>query len=1223
MSNVISISSHRDTATVAEGFRPEPGLSDAEARHRALDTESSCIVEAPAGSGKTGLLMQRLLKLLAHPSVSTPEEVLAITFTKKATAELRHRVLEQLQLAPEPPPPGAKPFDLQTRVFAQAVLDRDRQLGWNLLDRPQRLNIRTIDSVAGEIARSLPLLSGAGGQGTPTESAESLYREAARRTLRQLGSPDKPTLDAAIRTVLLHRDGNLADCESLLARMLQQREQWGELIPLTPGTLDDATLDREVRPRLERSLEAIVCVGLSRALHAIPPRLLRDLTAFAARLGIEPGYKGDPSPIAICAAKHLPPEAAAAHLDHWLALIGLLIKPSDGQWRAGFSANHIKFALPRADRAWLRERIDEIEDDEDLREALHAVIKLPPPRFPDDQWIVARALFHLLRHSLAELKVLFAERAECDFAEVALSAREALQSNSDFVSTTGTRLQHLLVDEMQDTSAGQYELIHLLTQSWDGHSQTLFLVGDPKQSIYLFRQARVERFLRTMREARLGDIPLAPLRLSANFRTQATLVTALNRTFTVLLPSKTASENHGETAEVPFTEATPTKDATDHEIEWHLTFPPEDPETGEPLTGPEARIQHERNEALTIRRRIEEWRKKPLPPGRTNPWSIAVLARNRNHLTAIIREFNSTDHGAPIRFCAVDIDSLAERPEVLDALALIRALLHPADRIAWLATLHSPHTGLGLADLLALTGEGPEAAPEATIADLIPARLHLLSAEGKQLLSRSWSILGAALANLGRAPLSTQAERTWRSLGADAPLTTESRTNVQRVFAILRELESVGPIDLNALNTRIARLYSQPPAGDFDVELMTIHKAKGLEWDVVIIPGLERQERISNPELLHWLELDGPDDEAHILLAPIWRKGETSDKLNQWMKSVRTAREAAERKRLFYVACTRAREELHLFAATKLKANGDLATPAPTSLLKTCWPVAQPLFQLQLELTLQTPDEPSPVPAVVVMRPKAAQATFAFAAGAAAEPDLPPPLIHRLPMDFDPLARFNTSEADRLPYPAAADLPQAPAFDRPEGSFAVRAFGNVVHRYLQLLSTRLEAELTPEALLAELPSWEPRLTASLRGEGLVPSLAVREASRAVRFLISALRDATGRWILAPHATSTSEHELVALTGRTLRADRIFIAGSAPGLTGSDCVWIVDFKTTEVGSRSADAFAESEIAKYRPQLQSYAEIYRSATAAIRPIHLGLYYPGTARFLHWAALNVQLR
>ena len=115
-----------------------------------------------------------------------------------------------------------------------------------------------------------------------------------------------------------------------------------------------------------------------------------------------------------------------------------------------------------------------------------------------------------------ELQLVFAERGECDFAELGLLAKTALRREGgvhDLEAALGMKLQHLLVDEMQDTSTSQYELIELLTQSWDGHSQTVFLVGDPKQSIYLFRQARVERFVRTMLTEQLGDLPVGCLRL--------------------------------------------------------------------------------------------------------------------------------------------------------------------------------------------------------------------------------------------------------------------------------------------------------------------------------------------------------------------------------------------------------------------------------------------------------------------------------------------------------------------------------------------------------------------------------------------------------------------------------------------------------------------------------------------------------------------------------------
>jgi ATP-dependent helicase/nuclease subunit A len=161
-----------DEPTVAGGDAVEP--PDAAARAQALDIRRSFIVEAPAGSGKTGLLIQRFLKLLGDESVASPEQVLAITFTLKATAEMRDRVLEHLEAAARGTPVSGE-FARRTRALAEAVLERDGRLGWSLLEHPHRLNIRTIDSVCAEIARTLPVLSGSDGRLSPAIDAPPLY----------------------------------------------------------------------------------------------------------------------------------------------------------------------------------------------------------------------------------------------------------------------------------------------------------------------------------------------------------------------------------------------------------------------------------------------------------------------------------------------------------------------------------------------------------------------------------------------------------------------------------------------------------------------------------------------------------------------------------------------------------------------------------------------------------------------------------------------------------------------------------------------------------------------------------------------------------------------------------------------------------------------------------------------------------------------------------------
>jgi ATP-dependent helicase/nuclease subunit A len=1182
--------------------------SDLDAREQALDTRMSFIVEAPAGSGKTGLLMQRYLKLLAEPAVAQPEEVLAITFTNKATSELRERILHQLHAAAAGEP-GGDAFEQRTLDFAAAVLARDRALGWRILERPERLNIRTIDSICAEISSSLPLLSGSGGSRRPTTDAKPLYQLAAERTLLQLGGTDRE-LHEALRVVLLHRDGSLRNATELLANMLEDREQWGELIPLESTEMSADHLDSIVRLKLERAFEAIVCSALTRAANLMPPGMLHRLTALAADLGLREGYKDGENRIAFCALRKEPPAEAAEHLDHWQALISLLLTQA-GSWRKAIDSRSMTFVANDSDKKQLKALIEEHKSD-DLCAALCAVRELPPARYPDDQWAVTKALFRVLRRALAELKVVFAERAVCDFAELSIAAREALRAVADakddsivdLCLTSGGRLSHLLVDEMQDTSAAQYELIQSLTRTWDGQTQTMFLVGDPKQSIYMFRQARVERFLRTMRERRLGDIELVPLRLTANFRSQGELVREVNSTFEQIFPSLDEVSRTRNTIDVPFVDATATRDSTDSlAMAWHALD-----RGAEPVSTAEA--EHARD----IRSIIEHWRNKPLPEGRSEPWSIAVLARNRSHLDPIVAELKR----ANIEYRAIDIDPLTNRAEVQDALALTRALLHPADRAAWLAVLHAPWCGLALADLLTLVGEGAGTDTHATLPSLIAARSSMLSAQGQVLLERAWRVLRTSLETLGATPFAVHIERTWRSLGGDATLTPAEQNNVLRFFDTLREVVAESSfVDLDRLKARLEKLYAESASGNVDVELLTIHKAKGLEWDVVLVPSLERKSGSNGAELLRWLELDETDEDVSpIVLAPIVGRGEESNKLHQWLNRAQAARENAERKRIFYVLATRAREELHLFASARRNVGGEFAAPATGSLLSAIWNAAKPAFERQ-NSSLLTELSDSLHRTEFADDEHEVEPELALAASAATA--WPPPLLHRLPSDFDPVARFTHAGASKLRYTPASALRHAPAFDRPEGSFAVRAFGNVVHRYLQVLSERLE-NVSAAAMLEELPSWQARLAASLRGEGLAPSLAASEAARALGALTNTLQDPAGVWLLSPKSSAFTERALAfaspSLT--SLRVDRTFVAGPTPMSDGGPlCTWIVDFKTSVPGGLSAEAFETAERAKYAPQLNAYADAARALTPGPLAIMLALYYPLVPRLLCWPA------
>ena len=1195
-----------------DGTRPP----DWEERERALDVGQSWIVEAPAGSGKTGLLIQRYLKLLDDEMVEKPEQVLAITFTKKAAAEIRDRVLGELEsarlgLALK----RGDAFERESRRLAEAVWRRDTALGWGLLESPRRLKIQTIDSVCGEIAASLPVLSGSGGGQAPVTDAMRLYRMAAKRTLMQLGGVDA-ALNESLRMVLLHRDGNLEECETLLAEMLHLRDQWGRLIPLREQELDDAFLDGVVLPKLERALELAVCGGLSQLAQSVPADFLQELAALASSLALNDPYEREVSPLAACAGRGVPGLECAEDLAHWRALIHLTVTPSGGTWRKSFAKNTMGFETTKAQRKAMRALLDQISHREDLLKEIEKVDALPPAQYPEEQWKVAKALFRVLRRALVELKLVFAERGECDFTEVALQAKDALETEggvSDLAVALGMEFRHLLIDEMQDTSTSQYELIELLTRGWDGHSQTVFLVGDPKQSIYLFRQARVERFVRTMETEELGELPLGLLRLKANFRSQAGLVDTFNNDFQRLFPVRVLT-NHPE--EVPYEEAIavrPTRPEGQSAV-WHCDALLAGLR-GEGLT--EEKQKRRKAEAEKIRSVAAGWRARPLPEGRTEPWKIAVLVRGRSHLTEIVAALKREDGGGPIPFRAVDIDALNERQEVLDLVALTRALMHPADRVAWLAVLHAPWCGLELADLHVLSGADDPAWAERCVEELIVERAHLMSDDGCARLERVWPVMQVAVNMRGRLTMAQWVERTWRTLGGDASLNEEALENSRRYLELLDEIEAEagneGLVDLRMLEERLSKLFAAAHAVPGAVELLTIHGAKGLEWDVVMVPGMERRAQTSRGRLLTWDEIDQEDAEvARVVLAPIVGKGRENDELNVWLKGIHGAREAAERKRLFYVVCTRAREELHLFASPETTKDGKIS-PEPGSLLKTAWEVAKEHFTAAAD---------SGVGRVLEMPVR----EDVFVGDLAARGDDPevvrPPVLKRLPLSFD--ARARMAGVTRLPYGEAEQFGVSATFERPEGSFAARAFGNTMHAFLDVLTQRMAEGAEVNALLREVRGWGGRIQAVLRGDGLPKAMADRLGQQVLAGLTNALTDPEGAWVLGARDEGVSEFALTAWRERrsSIRLDRMFRAGVEPMVAGTECLWIVDYKTTTHGSAGIESFLAGEREKYGPQLEAYTRMMsgEAVRAGDDGVRLALYYPMLSRLVWWRPESV---
>ena len=197
---------------------------DQSQREQAVDPSRSVLLSAPAGSGKTGVLLLRYLRCLL--CVERPEQVVAITFTNKAAGEIKERVMAALQSAEAMPINSV--FDRDIRDAVLAVREHQARLGWNLLENSARLRIATFDSFCGSLVRRLPLLSGLGAA-APVSDSEALYREAILELFRQLDDPQCPApLREALESLLRYGSNRIETLQPLLSALLAKRDQWQE-----------------------------------------------------------------------------------------------------------------------------------------------------------------------------------------------------------------------------------------------------------------------------------------------------------------------------------------------------------------------------------------------------------------------------------------------------------------------------------------------------------------------------------------------------------------------------------------------------------------------------------------------------------------------------------------------------------------------------------------------------------------------------------------------------------------------------------------------------------------------------------------------------------------------------------------------------------------------------------------------------------------------------------
>ncbi|HQR60020.1 MAG TPA: UvrD-helicase domain-containing protein [Methylophilaceae bacterium] len=1031
---------------------------DAANRERALALESF-IVEAPAGAGKTELLTQRYLKLLAV--VQEPEEIVAITFTNKAAAEMRSRILQSLQDVAD----GVaidKPHKQKTRELALKALARSAEKQWNLLEQPARLRINTIDSLCSFLARQMPLMSRFGGQPAVVDDAFIHCEAAARRALATL---EDEAGDGVVTEALRYLDNDAVRLTDLLARMLAKRDQW----------LHHTT---HVQEDVEMALRQLIQQDIAQAASLLSPDLQQRLM-----------------PVARFAASNLECNHLISLLLDWDSTI--LARPEAlPLWRGVCellltSGDDFRKALDK------RQGFPATDDGRKQKEALLEIIAmLPSPQplarircLPDaqseEEKRIVAALARLLQLAAAHLLIVFQETGEVDFVEVAGRALAALQDDdgvTDLALKLDYKIQHLLVDEFQDTSPMQVELLRRMTQGWlpdDG--RTLFCVGDPMQSIYRFRKADVGLFLQVANYG-IGDLQLQRLHLTRNNRSCPAVVDWVNSAFEKMFP-KQDDEERGAIRYRPFA-ATKASEPNEGVLVHSLVLGADS--RGDDMAAEEARFLT----ALIARERA-------LDPKA----SIAVLVRARAHLEALVVEIRSRH--PDLRFQAVEIEQLGGRQTVQDIHALTCALFHRADRVHWLAILRAPWCGLTLADLHMLAADDHSANIWQLMQD--EARLSRLSDDGRKRLLHVRDVIAEAYAHQGRQPMRRWVESVWLRLGGAACLWDAG--DVRDVQAFLDLLERMEVFDAAQLQSRMEKLYAAPDVqADESLQFMTIHKSKGLEFDTVILPGLHRTSKNGDPQLLLWEEVAIEGTPSQLVAAPYVPRHKRDDlpSTYDYLQNLERERESNETTRVLYVAATRTRRRLHLVGAVRPDGKGEIKAPA-NSLLRLLWESVGGEF-LNAE------------PRAEIV---ATETSSAFI-----------PSLVRLPQVAVPeLLQSGTPAAVR------------PAFDEAATDTNIRSIdtscGTLVHLYLEMMADDGLQDWSSQRLHGlqfAMQTW-------LQGHGHARDEARQGAERVLHALCHTLDSEAGQWVLASRGSAASELALATADGSqfaTYVIDRTFV-----------------------------------------------------------------------------------
>ena len=1126
--------------------------ADAKNRLQALE-HSSFIVEAPAGAGKTELLTQRFLKLL--PTVKQPEEIIAITFTNKAAAEMRLRILDSLIAADK----GLKPTKTHkqtTYELSQKALQHAAAHDWQLIENPSRLRIFTIDSLCAHLARQMPLMSRFGAQPRVTDNANVLYTQAAEHTLALLEHKD---YSEVIKAALRYVDNDASQLTNLLVSMLAKRDQW----------LSQA--QHEINPlQLQKTLRYLVKQALQATERAVPTalqRLLMPIARFAAA-----NLLADD----LLAEKHqadmpltdwqTPLQAAPEDLAMWRALADLLLK-DNGEPRLSVDKRHGFPAteVGKAQKLALFEVIAAIEDSA----ALHRVRQLPHIDHAASSWQIIATLSQLLNLAVAQLWLTFQRAGEVDFVEIAQRATRALADNggepTELALKLDYQIQHLLVDEFQDTSPSQVDLLKQLTLGWQANdARTLFCVGDPMQSIYRFRKANVGLFISAATDG-IGDIRLKKLQLYRNNRSCPPVVDWINASFATIFPTHD-DDAQGAISYRPFIATKLVENEAGVAVHAIIKQTDESAKTAS---------QREADAVICIIQRERE-----LNPNK----KIAVLVRSKKHLAALVTKLRR-EH-TDIAFQAVEIEALQGRQIVQDLLALTHALHHRADRVHWLSVLRAPWCGLTLHDLHALAGSNHHA----TIWSLMQndAIVSTLSVNGQIRLRHVRTILEEALATQGRMHTSRWLRGIWLMLNGTACLWEQADiVDVQAFFSCLDALDRSNQFSSERMHDEISKLFATPDINGEHLQMMSIHKSKGLEFDCVILPGLGATTGGNNRDkpLVLWEEVT-VNEHTELLAAPYIPKGLIPKALRDdtvsaydYIETLENERDANEAARVLYVAATRAERKLHLVGVANQNAKGEV-NPTRNSYLDLLWNAVSSEFEATALTTKSVAEN---------AKANADDNIANFTPNLIRLQHLQIPNVLQTAKTLAPQARKSLIKQNQpaILLNLAADTGNHTNLTAPN---IHQSAGSLAHLYMEMIANDGLESWPVSRINASASAMRFWLMQKCHGKSEAEKQEVEQSiSHIIAALIKTISSPEGLWMLTSRPSHQAELSIMTIDENNApqehRIDLTFIE--------ADVRWIVDYKLT-----STNENLEIAASQHKPQLTRYASLFSNENRLLK-------------------------